>query len=236
MAIPDEATDARPVILIAIDGSSALSGLRAALDDDYRLIACAAAVAAVRQSELRADVVVIDAGAAPRGIASACRRIRSASSAPIIAIGSATGEADVARALDAGADDYVAAPFGGGELAARIRALLRRTTPAGEQRRIVAGPLSIDLAGHVAQLDGRELPLTATEFALLALLARSPDRVVPREDILARVWGADRAETHRLLRVAISRLRAKLDARSRDDIAIDAVAGVGYQLVASATS
>ena len=231
MAIPDEATDARPVILIAIDGSSTLAGLRGALDDDYRLITCAAAVAAVRQSELRADVVVIDADADPRGIGSACRRIRSASSAPIVAIGSSASEANVARALDAGADDYVAAPLGAGELAARIRALLRRTAPADEQGRIIAGPLSIDLTGHVAQLDGRELPLTGTEFALLALLARNLDRVVPREDILARVWGADRAETHRLLRVAMSRLRAKLGARSRGDIAIDAVAGVGYQLV-----
>jgi len=236
MAVPDDASDRRAVILMAVDESSLLADLSAALADDYRLVTCAAAVAAVRQRELGASLIIIDAAADPQGLARTCRRIRAASSTPIVALGSAAEETDIAQTLEAGADDYVTAPLGAGELAARIRALLRRMASTAEECRIVAGPLDIDTRRHVALLDGRELALTATEFALLALLARHRDRVVPREDILARVWGADRADTHRLLRVALSRLRTKLGARSRDDIAIEAVAGVGYQLVASERS
>ena len=234
MTVPHEVEDDRPIVLVAMEGSQLLVSLLAALDAEYRSITCAASVAALRQSQLLADVIVIDADADPRGVAPTCRRIRASWPAAIVAVGSTTSETDVAQALDAGADDYVAAPFGG-ELVARIRALLRRAPP-GAGARIVAGPLTIDPARHVAQLAGGELTLSGTEFTLLAMLAVQRDRVVPREDLLARIGVADGDGTRRLLRVAMSRLRTKLRAGSPEGIGIDAVAGVGYQLVVRGAS
>lgn len=231
MAGPNETADGRPIILIAVNTSSLLADLRAALESDYRLVTCAPSVAAVRQLELLTHLVVIEADADPQGVTQACRHIRSATSTPIVAVGSSAEGADVARALNEGADDYVAAPFARGELAARIRALLRRAVSADDQRSIVAGPLTVDTARHVALLDGHDLPLTATQFALLAMLARNRDCVVPRQDLLARIGVPDTLGAQRVLRVAISRLRGKLRSQARDDVAIDAVGRVGYQLV-----
>jgi len=229
MAISDEFVDERPIVLVAMEGSPLLAGLRAALEDDYRTITCASGVAAVRLSELRADAVVIDASADGSALAAACRRIRAASPAAIVAAGSLTREADVARALDGGADDYAAAPFGG-ELAARIGALLRRASPTDNERTVV-GPLTIDVARHTALLGGADLSLSGTEFALLAMLAHHRDRIVPREDLLSRIGVTPRDGTQHVLRVAMSRLRAKLRAGGPDGITIDATPGVGYQLV-----
>ena len=229
MAMPHEVADARPVVLVALEGSLLLAGLLAAIEQDYRVITCARALAAARQRELRAGVVVIDVEAAPRDVATTCRRVRAGSPAAIVAVGSATNEADLSRALDAGADDYVAAPFGGGELAARIRALLRRT-PASDNAHIVVGRLTIDMARHAVLLGERELRLTGTEFRLLELLARHPGRVVPREDLLHHVGTSAADGTRRQLRVAMSRLRTKIRDDSPGDIAIDAIAGIGYRL------
>lgn len=235
MAMRGEVADDRPIVLLAMEGSPLLGGLLAAIDQDYRVITCARAVAAARQHDLRAGVVVIEAAADARDVASICRRVSAGSPAAIVAVGSATQEADISRALDAGADDYVAAPFGGGELAARIRALLRRT-PGPDDARIVVGRLTIDTTRHVALLGQTEVRLTGTEFRLLEMLARHCGRAVSHEDLLhsAGIPAADGAQ--RLLRVAMSRLRKKLGDGSPNSIAIDAIAGLGYQLAARGES
>jgi DNA-binding response OmpR family regulator len=229
MANPAQNDDGRPLVLLAMEGSPLLAGVSAALEPHARIITCARAAAATRQREVRAGAVVVDADDGAAAIASACRRVRAVSPAVVVAAGASAREADVALALDAGADDYVAAPFGG-ELAARIRSLLRRAPVAGDGH-ITAGPLTVDATRHVARLGDRELRLTGTEFGLLAMLARHADRVVAREDLLHHIGVSTADGTQRLLRVAISRLRTRLREAMPGAVGIDAVAGVGYQLV-----
>jgi len=141
-----------------------------------------------------------------------CQRIREFSQVPIIMVTAKGGDEEKIEGFDAGADDYVTKPFSSNELAARVKALLRRTTlwierpePAFSSRELV-----IDFARHRASLSGQELRLTAIEYRLLSYMARNADRVVTPDQILERVWGEKYpGETH-LLQVNIARLRQKL--------------------------
>jgi two-component system KDP operon response regulator KdpE len=134
-------------------------------------------------------------------------------------------------ALDAGADDYVRKPFGADELRARVRAVLRRTNVAGPiTEALHAGRLFIDGARQCVRLDGEDLELSATEFALLGQLVRHQDRVLSHEELLAAVWGRERADSRQLLRVTMSRLRLKLK-RCGCDL-IRTLPRVGYRLQA----
>jgi two-component system response regulator RegX3 len=157
-----------------------------------------------------------------------CREIRARSDAPVIMLTALDDEAEAARALREGADDYVRKPFGARELMARIQAVLRRAgaqAAAGAQR-LEAGRLVIDEAGHTVLVDGREVLLSKTEFAVLAYLMRNKDRVLTHDQMLERVWGPDYTGSNHVLQVAISRLRQKID----NAVQIEAVAGVGYRL------
>ena len=232
MDTPRRATSGPQVILAAIENAQRLAAVTAALGEAYTVVSCSPGVAPNRRQELHPLVIILDADSDTPDFIGICRRLRSRSSAAIVVLGAGGDELATAQALDAGADDVVGVPFAEGELQARVRALLRRSAPIVDAERTVAGPLTIDDAQHRASLDGRELPLSVTEFSILTLLARHRNRVVTREDILSYVWGADRVETHRLLHVAMNRLRGKLGGGNRTDIAIDTVAGVGYRLLA----
>ena len=230
VATPIQSSDGRTVILAALEDSTRAGDLRAAVGDDFRVVFCPPAIAATRQRELRASLVVIDSGMSPLATARACRRLRAASPAPVIVRGLSDDEADIALVLDAGADDCIPARVDTGELAARIRAVLRRAPPADDGC-IDVGGLTIEPARHSVLVDGRDLALSMTEYALLEELARRADRVVPREDIISRLWATD-ADAGRRLRVTVSRLRARLQAAGAG-VTIDSVAGVGYKLSAA---
>jgi len=161
-----------------------------------------------------------------------CRALRKTSRVPIIMLTALDDEASATRAFEAGADDYVRKPFGAAELAARVKAILRRADAADrDSGQIVAGPLVIDEAQHIATLDGREINLSRIEFRLLAYLVRHPNRVVTHDDILTRVWGLRYVGSHHVLRVAMSRLRQRLTIDGRDDISIQTIGGVGYRFL-----
>jgi two-component system response regulator MtrA len=161
---------------------------------------------------------------------SVCRQLRAESSAPILMLTARTDAIDVVAGLEAGADDYVRKPYEMPELLARLRAALRRAGtggPATDALRL--GPLEIDVAGHGVRREDEDIPLTHTEFMLLAELARRPGQVFTRELLLERVWGYDYLGDSRLVDVAIQRLRAKVEPDPANPTLILTVRGVGYK-------
>ena len=159
-----------------------------------------------------------------------CREIRKQSRVPIIMLTARTDTVDVVVGLESGADDYLTKPFEMPELIARCRAVLRRASSAAEEHTLAVGPLVIDPAGFVARKEGREIPLTATEFRLLLELARRPGQVFTRELLLERVWNYDYLGDSRMVDVAVQRLRSKVEDDPARPRLITTVRGVGYRL------
>lgn len=161
-------------------------------------------------------------------------RIRSTpgmESVPVMMLTARDAELDTVKALDAGADDYLAKPFGMMEMVSRVRALLRRSgaTKASSEKdeTLEVGRLSLSPTSHRAYLDGNELTLTLREFDLLCFLMKSPGTAFTREVLMQRVWGWDFDGGSRTVDVHIQTLRQKLDDAA--DM-IETVRGVGYRL------
>jgi DNA-binding response OmpR family regulator len=160
-----------------------------------------------------------------------CRRLRAQGDLPIIIVSARTDSADVIDGLEAGADDYVTKPLVAGELAARIRALLRRRQPVAADRRPVlrVGEVEIRPEEGVVRRAGREVHLTLTEFRLLVELAAAEGRVVTREELLRRVWNYDYFGDTRLLDVHVRRLRRKIERDPDAPECVLTVRGSGYK-------
>jgi two-component system response regulator MtrA len=167
-----------------------------------------------------------------------CRAIRRESTTPVVMLTARGDTIDVVVGLESGADDYVRKPFEMPELVARVRAALRRHghgaggpdgdgLPAAEVLHL--GPLRIDVPGRAVERDGREIPLTRTEFELLVELARRPGHVFTRELLLDRIWGYDYLGDSRLVDVAIGRLRAKVERDPATPALVLTVRGAGYK-------
>ena len=166
-----------------------------------------------------------------------CRRLRASHHRqPILMLTARTGESDRVMGLDAGADDYVAKPFGVEELKARIRAQLRRsdqlrwnTLAPADARPLEAGPVCMDPAARIATCAGREIALTEREFDLLVHFVRHPGRVFTREQLLAAVWGAGFDGYDHTVNSHINRLRAKIEPAPARPSHIVTVWGLGYR-------
>lgn len=177
------------------------------------------------------DLVVLDLGLPGMDGLEVARTLRRERETPIIMLTARIEDTDKIVGLELGADDYVTKPFNPRELVARVRAVLRRTTgatPAAETLR--AGALLLDLGGHQATLDGRPLDLTPTEFELLAVLLRHPNRAFTRLELLDRVQGDAYEGYERTIDAHIKNLRAKLGDDPRRPRYIQTVFGVGYKL------
>jgi len=172
------------------------------------------------------DLMVLDLGLPGIDGLEVIKRLRSWSEVPVIVLTVRDAQADKVAALDAGADDYVTKPFAMDELLARTRAVLRRRGPAEAQPPVIrSGDLEIDLSRRQVTRGGREVHLTPTEFDLLVHLAGRPRTVLPRERLLAEVWGWADASGTRTVDSHVKALRRKLGA----DV-IRTVHGVGYAL------
>jgi DNA-binding response OmpR family regulator len=178
------------------------------------------------------DVVVLDLMLPELDGYEVCRELRARSQVPIVMLSARTDTVDVVVGLELGADDYVTKPFEVAELAARIRAVLRRSAPAeGEADGVIrVRDVEIDPAAFRMRKGGAEVALTATELRLLLELARRPNQVFTRELLLELVWNYDYLGDSRLVDVAVQRLRAKVEDDPHAPALIQTVRGVGYRL------
>jgi DNA-binding response OmpR family regulator len=161
----------------------------------------------------------------------ACRELRKVSSVPIIMVTALTDTTHVVAGLEAGADDYVTKPFEPKELAARIRALLRRARATdGGPVSLVFGDLEILPEAGEVRSRGEEVHLTRTEFLLLCELAANAGKVLSREQLLERVWSYDYFGDGRLVDVHVRRLRTKVEQDPSEPRHVLTVRGLGYKL------
>jgi DNA-binding response OmpR family regulator len=159
-----------------------------------------------------------------------CRWIRARSELPLIMLTARAEESDRIVGLELGADDYVTKPFSPRELAARVRTVLRRSSPpADRSERIVHGDLELDASAREARKAGRELRMTAKEFDLLWFLASHPRRVFSREQLMSSVWGYEPAFDTGTVTVHVRRLRERIEDDPSRPRHLETVWGVGYR-------
>ncbi len=177
------------------------------------------------------DLVLLDVMLPRMDGLEVARAIRRTSTIPMVMLTARADTLDVVVGLEAGADDYMRKPFEVPELVARVRAALRRVgrEPEDDAAQLRLGPLVIDIAGRTVTRDGRDIPLTRTEFDLLLDLARHSGQVLARDTLLDRIWGYDYLGDSRLVDVAVGRLRAKVETDPAAPELILTVRGAGYK-------
>jgi DNA-binding response OmpR family regulator len=222
-------------ILTVEDDERIRTSVRLALEEEGWVVdeAASGEVAAEKFNTTPADVVLIDIMLPGIDGFELCRKIRSASSVPIVMVTARSDTHDVVAGLEAGADDYLTKPFAPKELSARIRALLRRIKTVDHQHQnLVFGDLVIIPEEGRVTLAGEEVPLTKTEFRLLCVLAENPSGVFSRETLLKRVWDYDYFGDGRLVDVHVRRLRMKVERDPAEPRHVVTVRGLGYRLQA----
>lgn len=181
----------------------------------------------------RPDLVILDLMLPGLDGWEICRRMKESPETkeiPVIMLTARRDERDVVAGLELGADDYLRKPFSLLELTARVKALLRRQRPSGEEGEFLqCGPLRLDIKGQEAFLDGTPLHLSLTEYRILELLAKNAGRTVSRDELLARIWGLYGGDT-RTVDVHIWRLRRKIEATPEIPRLIETLRGRGYRL------
>lgn len=182
------------------------------------------------------DIVLLDVMMPGLSGLDVCRMLRVESEVPILVLTARASEADLLVGLDAGADDYLVKPYSPRELAARVRALLRRAGPsrtrgdAADRQVVSVGVLSIDPLRYEVRLGMTPVPLTAKEFGIVSVLAREPERVFTRAAIIDEAFGFDRDVLERTVDAHVMNLRRKLAAAGGDGGTPETVYGRGYRL------
>lgn len=178
------------------------------------------------------DLTIVDLGLPDLDGVAIVQALRGWATAPVIVLSARHAEQAKIRALDAGADDYVTKPFGIGELLARIRAALRRATPAEQTPRVTTGAFTVDLTARRATLtDGTEARLTPTEWHLLEILVRNPDKLVTHQYLLHQIWGERYEKETNYLRVHMGNLRRKLEPDPSHPRYLRTDPGLGYRFL-----
>jgi two-component system, OmpR family, alkaline phosphatase synthesis response regulator PhoP len=170
-------------------------------------------------------------------ICKAIRRDEKLNRLPILMLTARGDESDRVIGLELGADDYVTKPFSPRELVARVRALLRRTEPAGTEggKSITAGKLVIDPEGYRVTRNGTPLVLSTLEFRLLHFLASHPQKVYTRDQLLDAVWGTERFVTPRSVDACMRRLREKIEEDPENPVYLKTLRGAGYSFESHAS-
>ena len=174
-------------------------------------------------------IILLDLGLPDLDGLEVLKRLREWSEAPVLVLSVRDDEAGKVAALDAGADDYVTKPFSTPELLARLRAAQRKTRPEQETSVFKTGDLVIDLTSRVITRAGKEIKVTATEYALLRLFVRHPGRVLTHRYILREIWGAKSEEHRQYLRVYVTHLRRKIEPDRANPSLIRNEPGIGYR-------
>ena len=222
-------------VLVADDDRHIREVVRFALERDGHHVVEAedGARALDRFAESPADLVVLDIVMPERDGLEVCREIRRTSHVPILFLSSRDEELDRILGLEMGADDYVTKPFSPRELAARVKAMIRRaraprTEPSDAGAPLRSGPLELDVPRHECRWEERPVFLTATEFLLLHSLLATPGRVYSRGELVERAYGDGHHITERTVDSHIRRIRQKFGELGADPI--ETIYGVGYRI------
>lgn len=225
-------TRAMHQVLVIEDEPGIRNIVRVLLETEhYRVVEADTAMRAEIEARThKPDLLLVDLGLPDGDGLTVIRRIRAWSPVPIIVLSARTMEEQKIAALDAGADDYVTKPFSAPELLARVRAALRRNVRGTDQvEEVRLGEITLDLTRREARADG-QIHLTPLEFRVLECLARHAGRIVMQKQLLREVWGPDRTDDTRSLRVCIKNLRQKLEPDPRRPQFLVTEAGLGYRL------
>ena len=229
------APGAQKVVLLVEDDPSLAMGLCDALEfEGFRVVHTASGSDAIEQARKHSpDCILLDLMLPDLNGYQVCEQIRRTDRhTPILMLTARGQEADKIRGLDVGADDYVTKPFSVGELLARIRAVLRRTTRgAATDQPFEVGNARIDPAAHTLTREDETEQLSFYEVELLKLLFERKGQPVSRDDILKRVWGIDANPTNRTVDNFVVRLRKKIELEPAQPRHILTVYGLGYKLV-----
>lgn len=228
-----EAMSSAPLVLVADDEPRITKLVSIALSEEgFRVVtASGGADAIAKAEEMRPDIVLLDLVMPDMDGIEVMRELRERRPVPVILLTARGSTADRAKGLDLGADDYVAKPFHPDELAARVRAVLRRSTGAVPGGGIVRfDETEIDLERRMVTRNGELVELSRTEWLLLSHLAANAGKVVLHSELLTKVWGPEYRDDLQYLRVWVSRVRRKLGARPGEPGRIRTFQGIGYLL------
>ncbi|MDA0285941.1 MAG: response regulator transcription factor [Actinobacteria bacterium] len=224
-------------LLFIEDDQDIRAALRLALEDEgYKVIEASDGISGLATfSTETVDLVLLDLRLPDMSGFDVCRELRRKSLVPIIMVTAQTDTHDLVAGLEAGADDYVTKPVVPKELAARIRAALRRTTllsaSAAQMDRFVVGDVEMRSDQGIVLKAGVELPLTKTEYRLLHIFMENANKVLSRDQLLELVWGYEYLGDSRLVDAHIRRLRVKIEDSAEDPKIIATVRGMGYRLL-----
>ena len=182
--------------------------------------------------EEKPDLIILDHGLPDLTGIETLKELRQWSKVPVIFLTVRDAETDKVEALDLGADDYLTKPFSVPELLARIRVALRHAKQEEDQPVFKNGALEIDFAAHLVRIQGKEVKISATEFAILSLLAKHAGKVVSHRTLLNQIWGPNAVERLNYLRVYFAQIRRKLEqTHPGAGNYIENESGVGYRLI-----
>lgn len=227
----------RATALVIDDEKQIRKLLRIVLEEEnYRVLESENGKQGLSDAALRRpDVILLDLGLPDIDGVAVLKRLREWTHVPVLILSVRDGPEDKIVALDAGADDYVTKPFEAGELLARLRAIQRRAGEVNEEPYFRAGSLEIDFNARAVSVKGLDIKLTATEYALLKILAQHAGKVVTHRQLLREVWGPNAEEQSQYLRVYMTHLRKKIDSSEGGEKLLRTESGIGYRLVIPTT-
>ena len=219
-------------VLVVDDEKLIVKGIRFSLEQDGMEVDCAydgeEALEMIRNKEY--DIILLDVMLPKLTGFEVCQQVREFSSVPIVMLTAKGEDMDKILGLEYGADDYIIQPFNILEVKARLKAIIRRTSPKPKEtaRFIENGDMKLDCEGRRVYVAGKEINLTAKEFELLELLILNANKVYSRENLLKLVWGSDYPGDVRTVDVHIRRLREKIEEKPSDPKYVITKWGVGY--------
>ena len=225
-------------LLFIEDDEAIRTALRLVLEDEgYEVAVAGDGETGIKMfGQIDPDLVLLDLRLPDISGFEVCRAIRRTSITPVIMVTAQTDTSDLVNGFDAGADDYVTKPVIPKELAARIRAALRRTqttepSPSNAKSLNKIGDVEIDRNMSIVRKNGLEVALTKTEYRLLVEFADHPGMVLSRDQLLERVWGYEYLGDSRLVDAHVRRLRVKIETQPDEPTMIVTVRGMGYRLL-----
>ncbi len=219
-------------VQVVDDEKLIVKGIRFSLEQDGMEVDCAydgeEALEMIRNKEY--DIILLDVMLPKLTGFEVCQHIREFSSVPVVMLTAKGEDMDKILGLEYGADDYITKPFNILEVKARIKAIIRRTSPKPKEadKVIESGDMKLDCEGRRVYISGREINLTAKEFELLELLVVNANKVYSRENLLKLVWGSSYPGDVRTVDVHIRRLREKIESNPSEPKYVHTKWGVGY--------